>query len=141
MLAAISTTILSRRSCALTCSAMTSRSRRNSTRGPPSAPRMAKVPRAWLDRSVARGAPVLIKDEFAQVPARDEYSPAYIECGMQTASQRQGYDAAAYCALQRKPDRLCCFIQAIERMQRPHCQFGECGIDQERKLDLRGGNG
>src|SRR5215467_2100014 len=40
MLAAISTTILSRRSCALTGSAITSRSRRNKTRGPPSAPRM-----------------------------------------------------------------------------------------------------
>src|SRR3954463_6283376 len=41
MLAAISTTILLRRSCALTGSAITSRSRRNSTRGPPSAPRIA----------------------------------------------------------------------------------------------------
>src|SRR2546423_465093 len=43
MLAAISTTILLRRSCALTGSAITSRSRRNSTRGPPSAPRIASV--------------------------------------------------------------------------------------------------
>ena len=41
MLAAIRTTILSRRSCALTGSAMTSRSRRSSTRGPPGAPRMS----------------------------------------------------------------------------------------------------
>src|SRR5258706_360364 len=46
MLAAISTTILSRRSCALTGSAITSRSRRNSTRGPPSAARMGVIPRA-----------------------------------------------------------------------------------------------
>src|SRR5262249_25441933 len=46
MFAAISTTILSRRSCALTGSAMTSRSRRNSTRGPPSAPRITSVLRA-----------------------------------------------------------------------------------------------
>src|SRR5262249_28505873 len=46
MLAAISTTILSRRSCALTGSAMTSRRRRNSTRGPPRAPRMARFLRA-----------------------------------------------------------------------------------------------
>src|SRR6185295_10478054 len=45
MLAAISTTILLRRSCALTGSAITSRSRRNSTRGPPSAPRIA-IPQA-----------------------------------------------------------------------------------------------
>src|SRR3954469_19898626 len=44
MLAAISTTTLSRRSCALTGSAITSRSRRNSTRGPPSAPRIAISP-------------------------------------------------------------------------------------------------
>src|SRR5436305_8270096 len=43
MLAAISTTILLRRSCALTGSAITSRSRRNSTRGPPSAPRIVSV--------------------------------------------------------------------------------------------------
>src|SRR5689334_287240 len=43
MLAAISTTTLSRRSCALTGSAITSRRRRNSTRGPPSAPRIDEV--------------------------------------------------------------------------------------------------
>src|SRR5262245_37708379 len=58
MLAAISTTILSRRSCALTGSAITSRSRRNSTRGPPSAARMGVIPRAlqpeplWLQPSL-----------------------------------------------------------------------------------------
>ena len=40
MLAAISTTILSRRSWAETCSAMVSRSRLNKTRGPPDALRM-----------------------------------------------------------------------------------------------------
>src|SRR5512138_1953117 len=44
MLAAIITTILSSRSCALTRSAMTSRSRRSRTRGPPSAPRMGFLP-------------------------------------------------------------------------------------------------
>src|SRR4051812_22166517 len=41
MLAAISTTILSRRSWAETCSAMVSRSRLNKTRGPPDALRMS----------------------------------------------------------------------------------------------------
>src|SRR5579859_3587959 len=44
MLAAISTTILSRRSCALTCSAMVSRSRLNRTRGPPDALRIGSNP-------------------------------------------------------------------------------------------------
>src|SRR6478752_7600917 len=44
MLAAISTTILSRRSCAETCSAMVSRSRLNKTRGPPDALRMCQNP-------------------------------------------------------------------------------------------------
>src|SRR6201999_3705753 len=61
MLAAISTTILLRRSCALTGSAITSRSRRNSTRGPPSAPRIASsfvpsrpggAPRSALSRLI-----------------------------------------------------------------------------------------
>src|SRR5262252_6114682 len=53
MLAAISTTILSSRSWALTCSAMVSRSRLNRTRGPPDALRMlcdplrAGQPGAW----------------------------------------------------------------------------------------------
>src|SRR6185437_14489549 len=53
MLAAIRTTTLSRRSCALTGSAITSRSRRNSTRGPPSAPRIA---RSLFSRSPGRGS-------------------------------------------------------------------------------------
>src|ERR1700684_4209460 len=44
MLAAISTTILSRRSWAETCSAMVSRSRLNRTRGPPDALRISSNP-------------------------------------------------------------------------------------------------
>src|SRR5689334_14082395 len=44
MLAAISTTILSNRSWALTCSAMVSRSRLNRTRGPPDVLRMRFCP-------------------------------------------------------------------------------------------------
>src|SRR5215471_15085327 len=44
MLAAISTTILSNRSWALTCSAMVSRSRLSRTRGPPDALRMLSDP-------------------------------------------------------------------------------------------------
>src|ERR1700730_7814345 len=44
MLAAISTTILSNRSWAETCSAMVSRSRRSKTRGPPDALRMCWYP-------------------------------------------------------------------------------------------------
>src|ERR1700688_2658562 len=44
MLAAISTTILSRRSWAETCSAMVSRSRLNKTRGPPDALRICQHP-------------------------------------------------------------------------------------------------
>jgi len=45
-----------------------------------------------MDRCVARGAPASIKEEFAPVPAHGEYPHGYIECGMQTASQRQRYD-------------------------------------------------
>ena len=41
---AINVTILSRRSCALTGSAITSRSRRSNMRGPPSAPRITNYP-------------------------------------------------------------------------------------------------
>src|SRR6266704_5829959 len=44
MLAAISTTILSNRSWALTCSAMVSRSRLSKTRGPPDALRICWYP-------------------------------------------------------------------------------------------------
>jgi hypothetical protein len=44
----------------------------------------------------------LIEVEFARIPARGEYPQAYIECGMQTASQRQRYDRAGYCAAQRE---------------------------------------
>src|SRR5882757_3909534 len=55
MLAAISTTILSRRSCAETCSAMVSRSRLNKTRGPPDALRMCCDP---PPQSQPAGSPV-----------------------------------------------------------------------------------
>src|ERR1700735_1484990 len=44
MLAAISTTILSRRSCAETCSAIVSRSRPHGTGGPPAALRISSTP-------------------------------------------------------------------------------------------------
>jgi hypothetical protein len=44
----------------------------------------------------------LIEEEFARVPARGERPQAYIECGMQTASQRQDYDGAEYGAPQRQ---------------------------------------
>src|SRR3954468_12515459 len=93
MLAAISTTILLRRSCALTGSAITSRSRRNSTRGPPSAPRIASsfvpsrpggaprigldfaCPRERLSRSahaIANGScPGQDKDALPRVARRD----------------------------------------------------------------------
>src|SRR6201999_550487 len=101
MLAAISTTILLRRSCALIGSAITSRSRRNSTRGPPSAPRMAAAPSGIVGAGAARVAPAWIEEEFTGAPGRAERPPAYIECSMQTASQRHGYDGPAYCALQR----------------------------------------
>src|SRR3984957_7923931 len=54
MLAAISTTILSRRSWAETCSAMVSRSRLNRTRGPPDALRITSNP---LPRGQPTGRP------------------------------------------------------------------------------------
>jgi len=53
----------------------------------------------------ARIAPASIKEKFARAPARGEHPQAYIECGMQTASQRQGYDGAEYCAPQRENRR------------------------------------
>jgi hypothetical protein len=58
------------------------------------------------ERSQAHGAPASFKEEFAWVPDHGECPPAYIECGMQTASQRQSYDRYAkrgFCALQRGP--------------------------------------
>jgi hypothetical protein len=53
-------------------------------------------------RSEARPAPAIIEEEFAGAQARSDHPQAYIECGMQTASQRQGDDAAEICALQRE---------------------------------------
>ena len=54
------------------------------------------------DRSAARVAPAVIEEEFARAAARGDHPQGYIECGMQTASQRQGYDGAGFCAPQRK---------------------------------------
>src|SRR5580658_4569794 len=150
MFAAISTTILSRRSCALTGSAITSRRRRSNTRGPPSAPRMAAAPSGLV---LAEALPVprrpFSKEESAQVPARSVQPPAYIECGMQTASQRQSYDGGKYCAPQREPVLLATpglvfclgFIEAVQRVQGAHCELGKRRVNQQRKLDLGRGDG
>src|SRR5215472_5863560 len=67
MLAAIKTTILSRRSCALTGSAITSRRRRSRTRGPPSAPRIVWGPQV---RPYAGEAPARHPCKAAQFMAR-----------------------------------------------------------------------
>ena len=82
MLAAISTTILSRRSCALTGSAITSRSRRNSTRGPPSAPRIIEVLMAAAS----------LRPDHVRIATVDQGSAAafasgYSQWAMQGASQ------------------------------------------------------
>ena len=79
-----------------------------------------------LTGAQARGAPALIKEEFVRVPARGEHPQAYIECGMQTASQRHGYDGAEYCAAQREIGRLRrLVIEIVKRMQRAHGEFGK----------------
>src|SRR5262249_9780424 len=51
-----------------------------------------EVPRACLNRGVARIAPAVIRREIRPGPARGDHSAAYIECSMQTASQRRRDD-------------------------------------------------
>ena len=55
-----------------------------------------------FDRCAARSAPAVFEEESARIPVRSGHPPAYIECSMQTASQRHGYDGAKYCAPQRE---------------------------------------
>src|ERR1700689_2895301 len=76
---------------------------------------------------------------------------AYIECPMQTASQRH-WRGGELCAA-ATPARFTALnqkargslgagpIEAVERMQRAHGELGKGGVNQKRKLDLRGSNG
>src|SRR6201987_5967295 len=80
------------------------------------------------------------KKEFARIGSESECPKAYIECGMQTASQRQRYDGSGYCAPQRKRGKSGRFVESIQRMQRAHREFGEGGINQKRKFYLGGGD-
>src|SRR6185437_7169351 len=82
MLAAIRTTILSRRSCALTGSAITSRSRRNSTRGPPSAPRIIEA--LWPQRPYGQ---IVYDGDRTIMDRRAAYASGYSQWAMQGASQ------------------------------------------------------
>jgi hypothetical protein len=77
----------------------------------------------------ARDAPVFVKEEFARIGSESECPKGYIECGMQTASQRQRYDGSVYCAPQRKRRRSGRFIESIQRMQRPYREFGEGSVN------------
>src|SRR6185295_17790495 len=106
MLAAISTTILSRRSCALTGSAITSRSRRNSTRGPPSVPAMANIPQGRIDPTAIAGG-----------PCKRQASTSQLQVFGLPSRIRQG------------PSGL--FVEPIERMQRAHRKLGVGGVDQD----------
>ena len=84
----------------------------------------------------ARDAPDFVKEEFARIWSESECPKAYIECGMQTASQRRRYDGSGYCAPQRKRGESGRFIESVQRMQRAHREFGEGGVNQKRKLYL-----
>ena len=53
-------------------------------------------------------------EESARIPVRGGHPPAYIECSMQTASQRHGYDGAKYCA----PQREAVFVAVVARFYR-----------------------
>ena len=77
----------------------------------------------------ARDAPVFVKEEFVRIGSESECPKGYIECGMQTASQRQRYDGSVYCAPQRKRRRSGRFIESIQRMQRPYREFGEGSVN------------
>src|SRR6478736_8343894 len=138
MLAAISTTTLSRRSCALTGSAITSRSRRNSTRGPPSAPRIFRslTAHGLVRKSAFRGR--AFKPGLVYGPIMYEVRPpapapaavvgsGYSQWPMQGASQSPVNGGGRL--------RL---IQPVQAVQRAHRQVALRGVDQHRELDLGG---
>jgi hypothetical protein len=81
--------------------------------------------------ALARDAPVFVKEEFVRIGSESECPKAYIECGMQTASQRQRYDGSGYCAPQRKRGKSGRFVESIQRMQCAYCEFGEGGVNQK----------
>ena len=117
MLAAISTTILSSRSCALTGSAMTSRSRRNSTRGPPSAPRIGVSPRGWLEQGGSSATRRKSRPRAGH--PRTHHLRLSPQMPMQTASQRAGREARKVSRVRHNPVVLSLPIRrgcAVRRM-------------------------
>src|SRR4051812_39243396 len=120
MLAAISTTTLSRRSCALTGSAITSRSRRNSTRGPPSAPRIIQV---------------LIQPGICP---RLRLQPDHVRIATATAHAR-GKPNGLFAGAEWRPGLS--LIQPVQRVQRAHGEVALGGLDQHGEFDLGGGDG
>ena len=78
-----------------------------------SAPRMACPPGSRLTGAspVELGSTV---KEFARDPARHDHPQAYIECGTQTASQRQRYDGMRFCRCSVAPAN-----SRISRIQGP----------------------
>jgi len=64
---------------------------------------MAEGPSGFLEAGVSPAAPrSSSEEESAQAPPAAITLPAYIECGMQTASQRRRDDDREFCAPQRE---------------------------------------
>src|SRR5262245_19103128 len=134
MLAAISTTTLSRRSCALTGSAITSRSLRNSTRGPPSAPRIIEVlqPRPGPQ---PRLRPNHVRIATVSSDSAAAYASGYSQWPMQGASQ------SPMCPQARFEGDRSRLIKPVKRVQGADCKIRLRGFDQDGELYLRRGDG
>jgi hypothetical protein len=64
---------------------------------------MAEGPSGFLETGVSPAAPrSSSEEEFARAPPAAITLPAYIECGIQTASQRRCGDDREFCASQRE---------------------------------------
>src|SRR6478609_8664743 len=121
MLLAMRTTILSSRACALTGSAMTSRRRRNSRRGPPRAPRMSPS-------SDAPDPTALASESWGT--RRSHPVPPF-----KPASHHNAKSGPAGFGRRVGPKRSS-FVQPVEGMERTHRKFRIDGVDQHRELDL-----
>src|SRR5665647_1209781 len=146
MLAAIKTTTLSRRSCALTGSAMTSRSRRSSTRGPPSAQRILRSFKVRLGPQPRYG-PNLDEVRLRIRPAAP-CDRGYSEWGGQGASFplrltfHSHYGPLSDIRLSRPhPDRRLGLIQPVQRVQRAYRHIRLISVDQDGEFNFGRGDG
>src|SRR5258706_4636343 len=159
MLAAISTTILSNRSWALTCSAMVSRSRLSKTRGPPDALRMCwyPPPRSQQAGWPAAGVKLKKNNNFIHSARRKHWKPGRIRIAKIVAQFAAAHPSGRianwglFCQAKRLPQAITALpaqrrrhqgkivlnlIESIKRVQRAHPDLGIDGVNQHRKPEF-----